>query len=103
MLLSQLRQAEQQMDKVIHIVCSEVKVPPAAVMRNNDRHRTLCTARQLCWKAIRENMQINQVDIAMHFGGYDHSTIVYGIKRINDYIYTEPELAQTYQRITAKL
>jgi chromosomal replication initiator protein len=63
-------------------------------MQSKKRTKRIAFPRQVCMFLARDMTDLTLSDIGAHFGGRDHTTVIYGIERIEDRVKTEPDLAQ---------
>lgn len=63
-------------------------------MQSKKRTKRIAFPRQLCMFLARDMTDLTLSDIGAHFGGRDHTTVIYAIERIEDRIKSEPDLAQ---------
>ncbi len=63
-------------------------------MQSKKRTKRIAFPRQLCMFLARDMTDLTLSDIGAHFGGRDHTTVIYAIERIEERIKAEPDLAQ---------
>lgn len=63
-------------------------------MQSKKRTKRIAFPRQVCMFLARDMTDLTLSDIGAHFGGRDHTTVIYAIERIEDRVKTEPDLAQ---------
>ena len=72
---------------IIRRVAKHFSLPPEELM-NNQRKPALVFARQMTMYLCREILGLSYPAIGQILGGKDHSTVMYGIKKIENYIVT---------------
>lgn len=68
--------------KIIEEVASTYSISPEDI-RSNKRAANISMARQIAIYVTREITQMSQAAIGAEFGGRDHATIVYALKKVN--------------------
>jgi chromosomal replication initiator protein len=68
-------------------------------MQSKKRTKRIAFPRQICMFLARDMTDLTLSDIGAHFGGRDHTTVIYAIERIEDRIKTEPDLAQLVEEL----
>ena len=68
-------------DKIIEEVARTFNVN-ASDIRSSKRAAAVSNARQISMYVVREITQLPLVSIGEHFGGRDHSTIVYALQQV---------------------
>jgi chromosomal replication initiator protein len=63
-------------------------------MQSKKRTKRIAFPRQLCMFLAREMTDLTLSDIGAHFGGRDHTTVIYAIERIEERLKAEADLAQ---------
>jgi hypothetical protein len=52
------------------------------IMYGRDRSKRIRMLRWLCWWRIRNEVQMSYPEIGRLFEGYDHSSVIHGVRRI---------------------
>ena len=76
-------------EKIIEEVSRTFEVSPEDI-RSNKRSGPISTARQIAIYIVREITQISMKQIGQEFGGRDHTTIVYTLKKVEELMSTNP-------------
>ncbi|MDC3379134.1 chromosomal replication initiator protein DnaA [Planctomycetota bacterium] len=63
-------------------------------MQSKKRTKRVAYPRQICMYLARDLTDLTLADIGAHFGGRDHTTVIYAIERIEERAKRDPELAQ---------
>ncbi|MCO5165800.1 MAG: chromosomal replication initiator protein DnaA [Planctomycetes bacterium] len=82
-----------QIQDICDAVVNRLKVK-LSDMQSKKRTKRIAFPRQLCMFLARDMTDLTLSDIGAHFGGRDHTTVIYAIERIEERIKAEPELAQ---------
>ena len=76
---------------------------PAEDIKGKRQTRNVSLARQISMFLIKKLTNLTQVGIGEVFGGRDHSTVISAVRRIEDLIKTDPELAKTIKDIESNI
>ena len=76
---------------------------PAEAIKGKRQTRNISLARQISMFLIKKLTNLTQVGIGDVFGGRDHSTVISAVRRIEDLIKTDPELAKTIKDIESNI
>lgn len=76
-------------ERIIDEVAQTYKVN-AADIRSNKKNAPISQARQIAIYIVREITQATMKEIGQEFGGRDHTTIVYTLKKVENLIKTNP-------------
>ncbi len=72
------------------------------ILRNRTPEFVL--ARQMCWYLIKEyKIKMKLKDMAKDFGGFDHTTVLHGIRAVQDLIDTDENVRMQYRIIKKKI
>jgi chromosomal replication initiator protein len=71
------------MDRIVEVVCDHFEARSEDI-RSRRRHRSVSEPRQTAWFLARRLTRLSLGEIGQHFGGRDHSTILYGVRRSED-------------------
>ena len=74
-----------------------------ADLTGKGRRQELVTPRQVAMYLIREHTQHSLPEIGAFFGGRDHSTVLYAVKKVQDRLDAEPDLRKATDDVRAKL
>jgi len=67
------------------------------------RTEKLALARQVAMYLIRNMLNLSLAEIGEFFGGKDHSTVIYAIKKIENLKTRDPDFNQKMERITSRI
>lgn len=76
-------------ERIIEEVAQTYKVNPNDI-RSNKKNAPISQARQIAIYIVREITQATMKEIGQEFGGRDHTTIVYTLKKVENLIKTNP-------------
>lgn len=76
-------------ERIIDEVAQTYRVNPADI-RSNKKNAPISQARQIAIYIVREITQATMKEIGQEFGGRDHTTIVYTLKKVENLIKTNP-------------
>lgn len=82
-----------QIQDICDAVVNRLRVK-LADMQSKKRTKRIAFPRQLCMFLAREMTDLTLSDIGAHFGGRDHTTVIYAIERIEERLKLEPDLVQ---------
>lgn len=68
-------------------------------IRSNKRNANVSAARQVAMYAVREITGMSLEEIGQEFGGRDHSTVVYSMKKMDETLKTNQSLRETVEDI----
>jgi chromosomal replication initiator protein len=80
------------MQNICQSVVDRLKVK-LADMQSKKRTKRIAFPRQICMYLARDLTDLTLSDIGAHFGGRDHTTVIYAIERIEERLQRDPELA----------
>ena len=75
----------------------------ASQLHSASRTRSVVVPRQICMYLAREHTELSLSEIGSFFAGRDHSTVLYGIDRINDLMEREPRIRMSVAAIERRL
>ena len=90
------------LDKITQTVCREFQVKDAD-LRSKRRGRSVSEPRQVIMFIARQLTKLSLDEIGDHFGGRDHSTVLYAVRKTASRYNTEPALAATIDRLVDRL
>ena len=76
-------QPRRSPDDIIRLVAGEFELE-AADLIGNRRHKLVVTARQVAMLLCREHLALSYPALGKLFGGKDHSTVLYAIRKIQE-------------------
>ncbi len=85
-------------DKIIEEVARTYLVSPEDI-RSGKRNGAISAARQVSIYIVREITQMPMTEIGETFGGRDHSTIVYSMKKMEQKLQSDPHTRDTVEDI----
>ena len=90
------------MEQILERVATHFQVKPAD-LRSKKRTRVVSLARQVVMYVARKLTPLSLEEIGHHFGGRDHSTVLYGISKIEAECAANPRFAADIQRLCDRL
>ena len=90
------------LDKIAQMVCREHEVK-LSDLRSKRRGRSVSEPRQMIMFIARQLTKLSLDEIGDHFGGRDHSTVLYAVRKTERRYANEPALANTIDRIVDRL
>jgi chromosomal replication initiator protein len=72
-------------------------------LKSEKRLRTFVIPRQIAILLSRELTKASYPEIGEKFGGKDHSTVIYAVKKISSLMEVKPEISNSYEVIKRKL
>ncbi len=95
-----LERAKESM--IINVVSEHLNISPNDI-RSKKRNQDIATARQIVMYLCRQYVVISLQSIGNAVGGKDHTTVMNGIKRIEDKMKTDASFKNTMDTIIKKL
>ena len=89
-------------DMIINVVSEHLNISPNDI-RSKKRNQDIATARQIVMYLCRQYVVISLQSIGNAVGGKDHTTVMNGIKRIEDKMKTDASFKNTMDTIIKKL
>ena len=89
-------------DHVLKIVSKEMRVTERQLI-GKGRTMEVAIARQSAMYLSRELTSSSLINIGLHFGGRDHSTVIHACKTIEKKMLTNPELNRTIEKLKKEL
>jgi chromosomal replication initiator protein len=102
-VLKQQRGAYQPTVRTIANLCAKYYGLKPTELASPLRRRTIVAARNMAIYLARTMSEISLEQIGKHFGGRDHTTVLHGIRTIEDRLKTEPETKQAYEDLRKML
>jgi chromosomal replication initiator protein len=90
------------MEQILERVAQHYQVKPTD-LRSKKRTRLVSLARQVVMYLARRLTPLSLEEIGHHFGGRDHSTVLYGISRVQEDMAGDPRLASEINRLADRL
>ncbi|MGE0707056.1 MAG: chromosomal replication initiator protein DnaA [Planctomycetota bacterium] len=90
--------ARVSMKDICDVVVDRLKVK-LSDMQSKKRTKRVTFPRQLCMHLARELTDLTLADIGAHFGGRDHTTVIYAIERIQERIQKDPEVSHLVEEL----
>ncbi|MXY19309.1 MAG: chromosomal replication initiator protein DnaA [Synechococcus sp. SB0676_bin_10] len=82
---------------------AQVFAVAAADLRGSSRNRIVSQARQMAMYLLRQHTSLSLGKIGQCFGRKDHTTVLYGIRRISKALSKDPELARQMTKVCSLL
>lgn len=79
-------------DDVIKNICEYYNIKPT-LLKGPKRNAFLVKARQIAMYVLKNELNLTLVEIGGLLGGRDHTTIIYGVEKIENLLSTNPKLA----------
>lgn len=79
------------LNDIIAAVCEAYKLPPQALAKRA-RHAEIAQPRQVVMWIARDMTKLSLPDIGQRLGGFDHTTIIYGVSRVELRMKKDPTL-----------
>ncbi len=90
------------LDRITEAVAAHYQVK-ISDLRSKRRSRSVSTPRQIVMYLARETTDLSLDEIGDHFGGRDHSTVLYAIRRIRDQVESDTRFAAEVGRLRDRL
>ena len=87
-----------QIQDICEAVVNRLKIK-LSDMQSKKRTKRIAFPRQLCMFLARDMTDLTLSDIGAHFGGRDHTTVIYAIERIEERSQREPEIAHLIEEL----
>ncbi len=90
------------LDRITQLVCGryEVKI---ADLRSKRRSRSISEPRQVIMFIARKLTKMSLQEVGDHFGGRDHSTVLYAVRQIEKRYTSDPSFAAALERLVDRL
>jgi hypothetical protein len=96
------RWPEGRAHQIIRLVCERFGVSPDEISSKR-RIRTIVVPRQMCMALLRELTTLSAVAIGRQLGGFDHTTVLSALKRIDIGRAHDPWIASHYDKLIVQL
>lgn len=80
-------------DEIITAISDYFQVPATEIL-GNGRKKEMVFARQICWLLCKEILKMSYEAIGHDFGGKNHTTVMHGIKKIQELSRTDSSVAR---------
>ncbi len=90
------------MDQILERVAAHYQVKPAD-LRSKKRTRLVSLARQVVMVLARRLTPLSLGEIGQHFGGRDHTTVLYGISKVQTAMEANPRFQAEINRLADRL
>jgi chromosomal replication initiator protein len=90
------------LDKITQVVCSQYQVK-ISDLRSKRRGRSVSEPRQVVMFIARLLTNLSLDEIGDHFGGRDHSTVLYAVRKVQARCDSDPHFAATVDRMVDRL
>lgn len=91
----------EKANEIIKIVCDFYKVEEP-YLKSNNRRRRVVEPRSICFHLLRKYTNLTLIKIGGLFGGRDHTTILHGIRSLEDLCDYDAKLSQNVEIIENK-
>lgn len=89
-------------ETIIDSTADYFNIDPAD-LRGSRKVRTIAHPRQLAMYLCRELTELSLPKIGEHFGGKDHTTVMYAYRKIRDEMQSNPQTYKEIQELTSKI
>ncbi|MBR5135314.1 MAG: chromosomal replication initiator protein DnaA [Clostridia bacterium] len=89
-------------DRIISEVSRTFNVSVADI-RSKSRTSQIARARQVAFFVVRSITGLKQEEIGQEFGGFDHTTVLYGLRKVDTMMQTDPSFKNTVNDIIKNL
>jgi len=88
--------------EIVRVTSAEFSLP-AAEITGTSRSRTTASARRMAMFLARQLTDLSLIAIGRHFGGRDHTTVLYSCRRVQQQLSDDPETRTQLERLTSRL
>jgi len=89
-------------DKITQLVCDRYQVR-LSDLRSKRRGRSVSEPRQVIMFIARKLTNLSLQEVGDHFGGRDHSTVLYAVRQVENRYRTDPAFAASMERMVDRL
>ena len=86
---------------IINLTAAHLEISPAEILGGKRRH-DIVAARQIAMYLCRELLNSSYPELGKIFGGKDHSTIMYSVKKVEENLKLNPDMHKTVKELKAK-
>ena len=90
------------LDKITALICTQYQVK-VSDLRSKRRGRSVSEPRQLVMYLARRATNLSLDEIGDHFGGRDHSTVLYAVRKVQSRVENDPQFAARVDRFLDRL
>ncbi|MFM8386673.1 MAG: chromosomal replication initiator protein DnaA [Planctomycetia bacterium] len=90
------------MDRILEVAAAHWQVKPAD-LRSKKRTRVVSLARQVVMSLARRLTSLSLWEIGQHVGGRDHTTVLYGIQKVEAEMASSPRFKSEVDRLADRL
>ena len=90
------------MDEIQKVTADHFGLKQADLLSER-RTRTIARPRQIAMYLCKQNTTRSYPDIGRRFGGRDHTTVLHGVRRIEEMLTTDDQIARDVEALTRKL
>jgi chromosomal replication initiator protein len=90
------------LDRILEAVAGHFQVKPSD-LRSKKRSRSVSSPRQVVMYLARRHTALSLEEIGDHFGGRDHSTVLYAVNKVQEQIDASPRFASEIDRLGDRL
>ena len=87
---------------IVQHICKYYNIDEETLRGSNQSHG-VAIARQVAMYLIRDMVKIPLTEIGQEFGGKDHSTVLYSLKKIQQKMRTDPAFKETINEIVSNI
>ena len=90
------------LDRITETIASHYQVK-ISDLRSKRRSRSISVPRQVVMYLARETTDLSLDEIGDHFGGRDHSTVLYAVRRVKEQVENDPRFSAEVERLRDRL
>lgn len=91
-----------KVEKIISIVAEQCTVSVDDI-KSLSRKTDHCTGRFICYKIIKDDLDLTLLEIGKFFSNRDHSSIIHGIKTFDNYYFTDARFRNKFDQIQQEI
>jgi len=96
------RRAQPSIDDVMRVVCDHFGLKPTD-LQSRRRTSAIAYPRQIGMFLARRITHMSLSEIGGHFGGRDHTTVLYGVQKIDEQVHEDAQCRDLLARLEARL
>ena len=89
-------------DDVVKGICDYYNIKPTQ-LKGPKRDASLVRARQVCMYILYKDLGLTYVEVGNLLGGRDHTTIMHGVDKVENYVQNKDKVGEDIMRIKAEL
>ena len=96
------RKKQISIEDIQRIVCDHFSIPEDQIRAKN-RKKEIALARQISMYLCKKYTNHSVITIGLHFGGRDHSTVIHGIKNVENLMKTDKKIKSEVKALEKKI